>query len=131
MPRPKLLKIRLIYDVDGTEVPSEIDIDPCTTTSLFFDEHAAVEILGGYYESQNCTITRDAAIARFGARAEAWFPKGKTELPLDKKFLKQAWGDDKKKKTRASECLMDHRANVDSLPMLIKKDPTCLPSGYP
>jgi hypothetical protein len=130
MPRPKLLKIRLIYTVEGAEVPLEIDLDPCNTTSLFFDEHAAVEILGGYYESQNRTITRDAAIARFGARAEAWFPKGKEELPLDKKFLKLAWGDDKKK-VRDSKPRLDPRANPDSLPMLMKKDPNCMPSGYP
>jgi hypothetical protein len=130
MPRPKLLKIRLIYTVEGAEVPLEIDLDPCNTTSLFFDEHAAVEILGGYYESQNRTIKRDVAIARFGSRAEAWFPEGKTELPLDKKFLKLAWGDDKKK-TRASECRMDPRANMETQPMMLMKDPGCMPSGFP
>lgn len=130
MPRPKLLKIRLIYTVEGTQIPLEVDIDPCKATSLFFDEHAAVEILGAYYESQNRTITRDATIARFGTRAEAWFPKGKEELPLDKKLLKLAWGDDKKK-TRDAKSRMDPRANPDSLPMLMMKDATCLPSGYP
>jgi hypothetical protein len=130
MPRPKLLKIRLIYAMEGSQVPLEIDVDPCRTTSLFFDDHAAVEVLGGYYESQNRTITRDAAIARFGARAEAWFPMGKEELPLDKKFLKLAWGDDKKK-TRAADCRMDTRADKDSLPMMLMKGPDCLPSGYP
>jgi hypothetical protein len=132
MPRPKLLKIRLIYSQEGTQIPLEIDLDPCKTTSLFFDEHAAVEILGGFYENQNRTITRDQAIARFGTRAQAWFPKGKDELPLNKAFLKRAWGDDKKKKaTRGSECRMDARANADSLPMMVIKDPDCMPSGYP
>jgi hypothetical protein len=130
MPRPKLLKIRLIYMVEGTEVPLEVDVDPAKATSLFFDEHAAVEILGGFYESQNRTITRDAAIARFGARAEAWFPSGKDELPLDKKFMKLAWGDDKKR-VRDSKSRMDPRANVHSLPVMIVKDPTCMPSGNP
>ena len=131
MPRPKLLKIRLIYSQEGTTVPLEIDLDPCTTTSLFFDAHAAVEILGGFYENQNRTITRDQAIARFGTRAEAWFPKGKDKLPLNKAFLKQVWGDDTKKVTRGPECRMDPRANADGLPMVVMKDPGCMPSGYP
>ena len=131
MPRPKLLKIRLIYSQEGTQVPLEIDLDPCKTTSLFFDEHAAVEILGGFYENQNRIITRDQAIARFGTRAEAWFPKGKEEQPLNKAFLKRAWGDDTKKATRRPECRMDPRANPEGLPMMVMKDPECLPSGYP
>jgi len=131
MPRPKLLKIRLIYAVEGTQIPLELDIDPAKATSLFFDEHAALEILGGYYDSQKRTITRDQAIARFGARAEAWFPKGKEELPLDKKFLKQAWGSEVQKPHRGSHVGVDPRANPDSLPMMLVKDPSCLPSGYP
>jgi hypothetical protein len=131
MPRPKLLKIRLIYAVEGSQVPLEIDVDPCRTTSLFFDEQAAVEILGAFYEGKGKTITRDQAIARFGTRAEAWFPKGKTELPLNKKFLKLAWGVESKRSTRRSKTQGDTRADADSLPMLLMKDPICLPSGYP
>lgn len=132
MPRPKLEKIRLIYTVEGSTVPLEIDLDPCRTTSLFFDEHATVEILGGFYESLNRTITRDQAIARFGTRAEAWFPKGKDSLPLNKAFMKLAWGDDKKKRTKGgSDCMVSLRADPNSLPMLITKDPSCLPTGQP
>jgi hypothetical protein len=131
MPRPKLLKIRLIYSVEGTQIPLELDIDPSKATSLFFDEHAAVEILGGYYDGQKRTITRDQAIARFGARAEAWFPKDKDEMPLDKKFLKQAWGSETEKPRRGAKAQEDHRANPESLPMLLIKDPTCMPSGGP
>jgi len=131
MPRPKLEKIRLIYKVEGSQVPLEVDLDPCRTTSLFFDEHATVEILGGFYESQNRNITRDQAIARFGTRAEAWFPAGKDSLPLNKAFMKLAWGDDKKKVKHGSECMVYQRADLDSLPMVIGKDPTCMPSGNP
>ncbi len=131
MPRPKLLKIRLIYAVEGSQVPLELDIDPCRTSSLFFDEQAAVEILGAFYEGKNKTITRDQAIARFGTRAEAWFPKGKDTLPLNKKFLKLAWGMESKRATRRSKTQGDTRADADSLPMLICKDPTCYPSGQP
>ena len=131
MPRPKLLKIRLIYAVEGSQVPLELDIDPCRTTSLFFDEEAAVEILGAFYEGKNKTITRDQAIARFGTRAEAWFPKGKDTLPLNKKFLKLAWGMESKRATRRNKTQGDTRADADSLPMLLMKDPICLPSGYP
>ncbi len=131
MPRPKLEKIRLIYKVEGSEVPLEVDLDPCRTTSLFFDEHAAVEILGGFYENQNRTITRDQAIARFGTRAEAWFPKSKDALPLNKAFMKLAWGDDMKKGARRSKILTAPRADPQSLPMLISKDPTCMPTGEP
>lgn len=131
MPRPKLLKIRLIYSVEGSPVPLEVDLDPCRTTSLFFDEQAAVEILGAFYEGKDKTITRDQAIARFGTRAEAWFPKGKDELPLNKKFLKLAWGDDTKKGARRSKILTAPRADPQSLPMMITKDPYCMPSGEP
>jgi hypothetical protein len=131
MPRPKLEKIRLIYRVEGSLVPLEIDLDPCRTTSLFFDEHATVEILGGFYENQNRTITRDQAIARFGTRAEAWFPAGKDSLPLDKAFMKLAWGDDKKKAKHDSECMLSMRADPNGLPMLITKDPSCMPGGQP
>jgi len=133
MPRPKLEKIRLIYKVAGSETPLEMDLDPARTTSLFFDEHAAVEILGGFYESKNRTITKDQAIARFGIRAEAWFPAGKTEVPLNKAFMKLAWGNDKKdgKKTGHGECLVFQRADVNALPMSIGKDPDCWPNGNP
>ena len=132
MPRPKLLKIRLIYSVEGSPIPLEIDVDPCKTTSLFLDDQAAVEILGAFYEGKGKTITRDQAIARFGTRAEAWFPKGKGELPLDKKFLKLAWGvEPPKKATRGNKAQSDPRANPETLPMMIMKDPGCLPSGYP
>ena len=132
MPRPKLLKIRLIYAVEGSQIPLELDIDPCRTTSLFFDEHAAVEILGAFYEGKGKSITRDQAIARFGTRAEAWFPKGKDELPLNKKFLKLAWGTEQTRKTaRGGGSRMDPRADATSLPMLLAKDETCMPSGQP
>ena len=131
MSRPKLLKIRLIYSVEGSQVPLEIDVDPCRTTSLFFDEQAAVEILGAFYDGTGKTITRDQAIARFGTRAEAWFPKGKDELPLNKKFLKLAWGLETKKPRRGGCARMDPRADPNGLPMMICKDPTCLPTCYP
>lgn len=131
MSRPKLLKIRLIYSVEGSQVPLEIDVDPCRTTSLFFDEQAAVEILGAFYDDQGKTITRDQAIARFGTRAEAWFPKGKDELPLNKKFLKLAWGTEMQKPRRSSSVRVDPRADVNGLPMIICKDPSCMPTGYP
>lgn len=131
MSRPKLLKIRLIYSVEGSQVPLEIDVDPCRTTSLFFDEQAAVDILGAFYDDKGKTITRDQAIARFGTRAEAWFPKGKDELPLNKKFLKLAWGLEAKKPRRGGGARMDPRADPNGLPMIICKDPDCLPSGYP
>ena len=131
MSRPKLLKIRLIYSVEGSQVPLEIDVDPCRTTSLFFDEQAAVDILGAFYDDKGKTITRDQAIARFGTRAEAWFPKGKDELPLNKKFLKLAWGLETKKPRRGGSARMDPRADPNGLPMIICKDPDCLPSGYP
>ncbi len=131
MARPKLLKIRLIYSVEGSLIPLEIDVDPCKTTSLFFDEHAAVEILGAFYEGKGKTITRDQAIARFGTRAEAWFPKGKEELPLNKKFLKLAWGVEQKKTVRAHKSRTDPRADPQTLPMMIMKDPDCMPSGQP
>ncbi|MBK9796594.1 MAG: hypothetical protein IPP58_08835 [Holophagaceae bacterium] len=130
MPRPQLLKIRLIYAVEGSQVPLELDVDPCRTTSLFFDEQAAVEILGAFYEGKGKTITRDQAIARFGTRAEAWFPKGKDELPLNKKFLKLAWGMESKR-PRRSKAQGDPRADADSLPMLLMKGPDCMPSGQP
>jgi hypothetical protein len=132
MPRPKLEKIRLIYKVAGSETHLEMDLDPARTTSLFFDEHAAVEILGGFYESLNRTITKDQAIARFGIRAEAWFPKGKEVLPLNKEFMKLAWGEDKKedkKRSTHGECLAFQRADLNSLPMVVGKDPTCMPNG--
>jgi hypothetical protein len=90
-----------------------------------------VEILGAFYEGKDKTITRDQAIARFGTRAEAWFPKGKDELPLNKKFLKLAWGDDTKKGARRSKILTAPRADPQSLPMMITKDPYCMPSGEP
>jgi hypothetical protein len=131
MTRPKLLKIRLIYSVEGSPVPLELDIDPARTTSLFLDEHAAVEILGGFYEGKGRTITRDEAIARFGARAETWFPKGKEVLPLDKALLKKAWGQEVKKSTRKPRALTDPRADPTSLPMMIMKDPSCMPTGEP
>lgn len=131
MPRPKLLKIRLIYSVEGSQIPLEIDVDPCRTTSLFFDEHAAVEILGAFYDGRGKTITRDQAIARFGTRAEAWFPKGKDELPLDKKFLKLAWGSETQKPRRGGSVRVDPRADPNSLPVVICKAPDCMPSGYP
>lgn len=131
MPRPKLLKIRLIYSVEGSQIPLEIDVDPCRTTSLFFDEHAAVEILGAFYDGKGRTISRDQAIARFGTRAEAWFPKGKDKLPLDKAFLKLAWGSEVKGTRRGTKVQMDPRANPDSLPMLLMKGPDCMPSGQP
>lgn len=131
MTRPKLLKIRLIYSVEGSPVPLELDLDPATTTSLFLDEHAAVEILGAFYEGKGRDITRDQAIARFGTRAEAWFPKGKDTLPLDKAFLKKAWGEEVKRRPGKQKCMADPRANPDSLPMMLMKDPTCLPSGEP
>jgi hypothetical protein len=131
MPRPKLEKIRLIYRVEGSLVPLELDVDPARTTSLFFDEHAVVEILGGFYESENRTITRDQAIARFGTRAEAWFPKDKDSLPLNKAFMKLAWGNDKKKATQDSKCLANYRADPNSLPVMVSKDATCMPTGDP
>ncbi len=131
MPRPKLLKIRLIYSVEGSPVPLEVDLDPCRTASLFFDEEAAVEILGAFYEGKGKTITRDQAIARFGTRAEAWFPKGKDELPLNKKFLKLAWGTELKKVPRGAKSRMEPRADPQSLPMVLVKDPECMPSGQP
>ncbi len=131
MPRPKLLKIRLIYSVEGSQIPMELDVDPCRTTSLFFDEHAAVEILGAFYDGKGRTITRDQAIARFGTRAEAWFPKGKAELPLNKTFLKLAWGLETRKSRRGVSACMDPRADPNGLPMMICKDPDCLPTGYP
>ncbi len=131
MSRPKLLKIRLIYSVEGTQIPLEQDIDPAKATALFFDEHAAVEILGGFYEGRGKTISKDQAIARFGIRAEGWFPKGKDEVALDKKFLKQAWGSNAEKPRRGTNLQMDPRANPESLPMMIIKDPSCWPSGQP
>jgi len=131
MTRPKLLKIRLIYSVEGSTVPLELDLDPATTTSLFLDEHAAVEILGAFYEGKGRDITRDQAIARFGTRAEAWFPKGKESLPLDKAFLKKAWGDDTKKTTKRRGARTVPKADPGSLPMMLMKDPSCLPSGEP
>lgn len=131
MTRPKLLKIRLIYSVEGTPVPLELDLDPATTTSLFLDEHAAVEILGAFYEGKGRDITRDQAIARFGTRAEAWFPKGKDTLPLDKAFLKKAWGDDTKQKAPRHGARSVPKADPASLPMMLMKDPGCLPSGEP
>jgi len=131
MPRPKLLKIRLIYSVEGSQVPLEIDVDPCRTTSLFFDQQAAVEILGAFYDDQGKTITRDQAIARFGTRAEAWFPKGKDELPLNKTFLKLAWGMESKRSIRRGKVKGDPRADPNGLPMVICKAPDCMPSGYP
>lgn len=131
MSRPKLLKIRLIYSVEGSQTPLEIDVDPCRTTSLFFDEQAAVDILGAFYDGKGKTITRDQAIARFGTRAEAWFPKGKDELPLNKKFLQLAWGLESKRSIRRGKVKGDPRADPDGLPMVICKDPDCMPSGYP
>ncbi|MFN7959558.1 MAG: hypothetical protein U0P46_14680 [Holophagaceae bacterium] len=131
MSRPKLLKIRLIYSVEGSPIPLEIDVDPCRTTSLFFDEQAAVDILGAFYDGKGKTITRDQAIARFGTRAEAWFPKGKDELPLNKKFLQLAWGLESKRSIRRGKVKGDPRADPDGLPMVICKDPDCMPSGYP
>ncbi|MBP1770964.1 MAG: hypothetical protein H6P99_127 [Holophagaceae bacterium] len=131
MTRPKLLKIRLIYSVEGSPVPLELDLDPATTTSLFLDEHAAVDILGAFYEGKGRVITRDQAIARFGTRAEAWFPKGKDTLPLDKAFLKKAWGDDTKKKATRRGARSVPKADPTTLPMMLMKDPSCLPSGEP
>lgn len=131
MTRPKLLKIRLIYSVEGSPVPLELDLDPATTTSLFLDEHAAVDILGAFYEGKGRVITRDQAIARFGTRAEAWFPKGKESLPLDKAFLKKAWGGDTKKKAPRRGARTVPRADPNSLPMMLMKDPSCLPTGEP
>lgn len=131
MPRPKLLKIRLIYSVEESQVPLELDIEPAKVTSLFFNEHAAVEILGGFYEGAARTITRDQAIARFGARAEAWFPEGKDSLPLDKAFLKLAWGADTRKSTSDTAGQVYPRANVHALPVVLMKDPECMPSGGP
>ncbi|MBI1752106.1 MAG: hypothetical protein HY014_11685 [Acidobacteria bacterium] len=131
MARPKLLKIRLIYSVEDSTVPLELDLDPCRTTSLFLDEHAAVEILGGFYESKKREITRDQAIARFGTRAEAWFPKGKDCLPLNKAFMKKVWGLSTKKTGRSSDVVVAPRADPDSLPMVICKDPGCWPTGEP
>lgn len=129
MSRPKLLKIRLIYSVEGSTVPLELDIDPATTTSLFLDEHAAVEILGGFYDGQKRSITKDQAIARFGIRAEAWFPKGKDVLPLNKAFMKLAWGKETKRASLKSNRQVDSQADPNSLPMLLKKDPTCMPGS--
>jgi len=132
MPRPKLLKIRLTYSVEGSQIPLEMDIDPARTTSLFLDEHAAVEILGGFYEGGNRTIARDQAIARFGTRAEAWFPKGVESLPLNKAFMKLVWGDDKRKGAASgSKGGANLRTDANALPMLVTKDPTCMPGGDP
>jgi hypothetical protein len=131
MPRPKLLKIRLIYSVEGSQVPLELDIEPAKVTSLFFNEHAAVEILGGFYEGAGRIITRDQAIARFGTRAEGWFPKDKDSLPLNKALLKLAWGNDTKKPTRKSGARVEAPADVHPLPVVLMKDPSCLPSGGP
>jgi len=129
MSRPKLLKIRLIYSVEGSTVPLELDIDPATTTSLFLDEHAAVEILGGFYDGQKKSITKDQAIARFGIRAQAWFPKGKDVLPLNKAFMKLAWGKETKRTSLKSNRRVDSQADPNSLPMILKKDPTCMPGS--
>lgn len=131
MSRPRLLKVRLYYAVDGSPVPLEIELDACKVTSLFFDEHAAVEILGGYYQGTRKTITKDEAIARFGIRAEAWFPKGKEEVPLDKAFIRKAWGADAKTRRTKASARMDPRASEDTLPFMLIKDPSCWPSGYP
>lgn len=129
MPRPKLLKIRLIYSVEGSTVPLELDIDPATTNALFLDEKAVVEILGGFYEGRKQTMTKDQAIARFGIRAEAWFPRGKDELPLNKAFMKLVWGKEGKRTARKSGVRLDARADPEYLPMLVRKTPTCIPSG--
>lgn len=131
MSRPKLLKVRLYYQVEGQSTPLEIELDARKVTSLYFDEQAAVEILGGFYEGRRRTITKDEAIARFGLRAEAWFPKDKTELPLDKAFLRKAWGAEGAKKRRARAAEADARASLDTLPFMLIKDPSCWPSGYP
>jgi len=132
MARPKLLKIRLVYSVEDSTVPLELDLDPARTTCLFLDEQAVVEILGGFYESKGREITRDQAIARFGTRAEAWFPKGKQSLPLNKAFMKKVWGEDKKTgSARRGQALSNFRADPSTLPMLITKDPYCMPSGDP
>lgn len=129
MPRPKLLKIRLIYSVEGSTVPLELDIDPATTNALFLDEKAVVEILGGFYEGRKQTMTKDQAIARFGIRAEAWFPRGKDELPLNKAFMKLVWGKEAKRTARKSNVRLDPRVDPEHLPMLVRKTPTCIPSG--
>lgn len=131
MSRPKLQKIRLIYTVEGSHVPLEMDLDPAKVTSLFLDEHAAVEILGGFYDGQGKHITRDQAIARFGARAEAWFPTGVNSLPLNKAFMKLAWGQEGHKVAMSASLAVDPRASSNSLPMLLSKDPSCMPSGDP
>ncbi len=129
MSRPKLLKIRLIYSVEGSTVPLELDIDPATTNALFLDEKAVVEILGGFYDGRKQTMTKEEAIARFGIRAEAWFPRGKDVLPLNKAFMKLVWGKDTKKAARKSNVRLDARADPEYLPMLVRKTPGCPPSG--
>jgi hypothetical protein len=45
--------------------------------------------------------------------------------------LKLAWGDDTKKGARRSKILTAPRADAHSLPMLLTKDPSCMPSGEP
>jgi hypothetical protein len=135
MARPCLLKVRLYYEVEGTPVPLEIELDACKVTALFFDDHAAVEILGGFYDGQKKTITKDEAIARFGTRAEAWFPAGKSSLPLNKAFIAKAWGGAGRAKTskalKSKSIEVDPRANPDTQPFMLIKDPSCMPSGYP
>lgn len=133
MPRPKLLKIRLIYEVAGAPAPLEIDIDPAKTSSIFFDQHAAEEILGGFYEGlvNKRTISKEEAIARFGIRAEAWFAKGQASLPLNKAFLKLAWGADTKIASRKAPAPTDPRSDPGSLPMILIKDKSCMPGGHP
>lgn len=132
MPRPKLIRIRLVYQVDGSPIPLEVDVEPSRTSCLFFDEHSAVEILGGFYETEKRFITRDQAIARFGTRAEAWFPKGKERLPLNKAFMKLAWGKVMSRKAaRGANGLPARCADPTNVPGVICKDETCLPGGQP
>ena len=142
MSRPKLLKIRLIYSVEGSQIPLEIDVDPCRTTSLFFDEQAAVDILGAFYDDKGKTITEVADAwapyltmaegIRIVAKAFTTVLLGGVEREAAQRLVaSELLGVETKKPRRGGSARMDPRADPNGLPMMICKDPTCLPTGYP
>ena len=135
--RPTLKSVVVTYELNGHTWEKPVELASCA--ALFWDEEQMVQILGAFYKAKGSKLTVEQAVAGFGPKAAELFKKRK-KRPLTKKLLRELWNIGKPH--HAAPPALPPEAGqqaiplaaalaIDVEPVLISKEPGCVPSSFP